>query len=206
MRIAAALLTGLLLAGAAMPAAAEIAVHRNRDAPPPVPAGGNDAMGQPSLVPQPPGVADAPEVAAPVDPTVQPLDAPVPPPPGEAPAFTLAPGAETAPQPLPQVGKALVSLPFAAASDALPPWSAAVLAPVTQALAARPQARLVVSGYASGEGTQDREGRNRSLQRALAVRAFLAAHGIDETRMDVRALGDKTDAAARDRVDLGLKD
>jgi len=44
--------------------------------------------------------------------------------------------------------------------------------------------------------------RRLSLSRALAVRAFLIDQGVRSTRLDVRALGDKTGDGPADRVDI----
>lgn len=52
-------------------------------------------------------------------------------------------------------------------------------------------ARLQLMAYASGEGMSTSKARRLSLARALSVREYLIANGIDGTRMDVRALGDE---------------
>jgi outer membrane protein OmpA-like peptidoglycan-associated protein len=51
--------------------------------------------------------------------------------------------------------------------------------------------RLQLIAYASGEGMSASKARRLSLARALSVREYLIANGIEGTRMDVRALGDE---------------
>lgn len=51
-------------------------------------------------------------------------------------------------------------------------------------------ARLQLVAYAGGEGMSASRARRLSLARALSVREYLIANGIDGARMDVRALGD----------------
>lgn len=72
--------------------------------------------------------------------------------------------------------------------------------------------RLQLLAYASGEGMSASKARRLSLARALAVRTYLTERGIDNTRMDVRALGDKilgspdggTDTSPANRVDIAM--
>jgi outer membrane protein OmpA-like peptidoglycan-associated protein len=52
-------------------------------------------------------------------------------------------------------------------------------------------ARLQLIAYASGEGMSASKARRLSLARALSVREYLIANGIEGTRMDVRALGEE---------------
>lgn len=69
-------------------------------------------------------------------------------------------------------------------------------------------ARLQLVAFATG-GSGDDGGsvaRRLSLSRALAVRAYLIEQGIRATRMDVRALGNRSadGSPAGDRVDVVL--
>ncbi len=87
---------------------------------------------------------------------------------------------------------AIASLPFAPNSAALSGDAERVL----KDLAARfpvtdPAYRLQLLAFAGGEDISPSRARRLSLERALAVRAYLMANGIEGTRMDVRALGDR---------------
>lgn len=166
-------------------------------------AGASNALGQESAVPAAPVLPAAPPPAGPAAPEVVPLTAPERPEPLPVTAgFAIAPGSAALPVPLPQHDGALLSLPFAAQGESLPSWSAAALPLLSQALAERPSARLELRAYAAAEGPADREGRHRALARALAVRAFLVAHGIAPQRIDIRALGAQAPGEPLDRVDL----
>ena len=62
--------------------------------------------------------------------------------------------------------------------------------------------RLQLNAYASDKDSSASAARRLSLSRALAVRSFLIELGINSTRIDVRALGSKTETGSADRVDL----
>lgn len=65
-------------------------------------------------------------------------------------------------------------------------------------------ARLEIRAYAGGDGVSANRARRLSLARALAVRSQLIELGVRSNRIDVRALGDKTDEKPFNRVDLAL--
>lgn len=65
-------------------------------------------------------------------------------------------------------------------------------------------ARLEIRAYAGGEGISANRARRLSLARALAVRSQLIEQGVRSSRIDVRALGDKTEEKPFNRVDLAL--
>lgn len=75
------------------------------------------------------------------------------------------------------------------------------LAGVVQKLQAQPTMRVQLLAYASGTPDQASKARRTSLSRALAVRTYLLAQGVQSTRIDVRALGNTTDEQPADRVD-----
>ena len=62
--------------------------------------------------------------------------------------------------------------------------------------------RLQLKAYASAQDSSASAARRLSLSRALAVRSFLIESGVSSTRIDVRALGAKSEAGPPDRVDL----
>jgi outer membrane protein OmpA-like peptidoglycan-associated protein len=62
--------------------------------------------------------------------------------------------------------------------------------------------RMQLMAYAGGDGLSASRARRISLSRALAVRSYLIESGVRSTRIDVRALGNKTSAAPVNRVDV----
>jgi outer membrane protein OmpA-like peptidoglycan-associated protein len=73
---------------------------------------------------------------------------------------------------------------------------------LAQKLTADEKLRIELFAYASGTADTANAARRTSLLRALAVRSYLVKHGVDGTRMDVRALGNKVEGTPADRVDL----
>jgi outer membrane protein OmpA-like peptidoglycan-associated protein len=125
----------------------------------------------------PPSLPAAPPVAAtPVTPVAAPA------------AIASAPGGAT-------------RVLFSAGAADLPDSAKPELDALVQRLGSNDEARLQLVAHASGSGDQANEARRISLQRALAVRSYLIEHGIASTRMDVRALGNRSDGAAGDPLD-----
>lgn len=62
--------------------------------------------------------------------------------------------------------------------------------------------RVRLHAFAKTPDGNKNAARRLSLSRALAVRSYLMDKGIRSTRMDVRALGNQSDGAAADRVDV----
>lgn len=62
--------------------------------------------------------------------------------------------------------------------------------------------RLQLMAYAGGASLTSSVARRISLSRALAIRSFLIENGVRSTRIDVRALGNKTTEKPLNRVDL----
>ncbi|HZB90781.1 MAG TPA: OmpA family protein, partial [Stellaceae bacterium] len=78
-----------------------------------------------------------------------------------------------------------------------------------QRLGSDDQVRLQLVAHASGGSDESNEARRISLQRALAVRSYLIDRGIASTRMDVRALGNRSEGGSGgplDRVDVVMLD
>ncbi|MFQ5984052.1 MAG: OmpA family protein [Alphaproteobacteria bacterium] len=65
-------------------------------------------------------------------------------------------------------------------------------------------ARAQLKAYAGGTSGTVSAARRLSLSRALSVRAFLLDQGVRSTRIDVRALGNKSEGGPPDRVDIFL--
>lgn len=64
--------------------------------------------------------------------------------------------------------------------------------------------RLQLMAYAGADGLSASKARRLSLSRALSVRSFLIENGVRSTRIDVRALGNKTSEKPANRVDINI--
>ena len=64
--------------------------------------------------------------------------------------------------------------------------------------------RLQLMAYAGGKTLSASRARRLSLSRALSVRSFLIESGVRSTRIDVRALGNKTTEKPANRVDVNI--
>jgi outer membrane protein OmpA-like peptidoglycan-associated protein len=87
-------------------------------------------------------------------------------------------------------------------SDDVPAASTADLDKVAQAMLADENMRVQVLAYAGGTPDAESKARRKSLARGLAVRSYLIKAGVRSTRIDVRALGTKSDGGPADRVDV----
>lgn len=65
--------------------------------------------------------------------------------------------------------------------------------------------RIQLLGYAGSQGESASKARRTSLFRALSVRTYLMKQGIRSTRIDVRALGNRSENGLQDRVDAVVK-
>ncbi len=114
------------------------------------------------------------------------------------------PGIE-APKPRPTAPRASLTSPLALVFDqqaaTLSGSEQGRLAAVAETLAADPALGLRLTAYAAAA---PRQARRLSLLRARAVHAFLVARGIDASRIEARALGDRADRPPRDRVDVQI--
>ncbi len=79
---------------------------------------------------------------------------------------------------------------------------ATVLQEIQHNLEKNQSMRLQLHAFATGENGNPSSARRISLSRALSVREYLKNNGIRATRMDIRALGDRTDKNPMDRVDF----
>jgi outer membrane protein OmpA-like peptidoglycan-associated protein len=73
---------------------------------------------------------------------------------------------------------------------------------ISKKLKVKPNYRLQIQAYAGEPSLSASNARRLSLSRALSVRSHLIKNGIRSTRIDVRALGNKTSAGEPNRVDL----
>lgn len=190
-------------------------------APAPAPAA-SLTLPEPQALPEP-----SPPQAAPVTPVVtEPLPAPLPEPvaapqPSTTAMVALAPPEPVAapepepvatpvpeptvavltPQAAPPPGETL-SIPFTSGSAELLGSAEGDLKAIADKLAANDTLRAQVKAYADGSTGSASTARRLSLSRALAVRSILIEFGVRSTRIDVRALGDRNEGGAPDRVDV----
>lgn len=191
----------------------------------PVTAATSALRGGPRIKPAPGIPAEpAPEPAPPEDsasaaPAPAPVPAPAevtPPAPEPAVAPVISAAAAASPPkpepPLPPAAATPVSLPPASGVTGqvlfqpnvtdLPDPAKGTLDGVAAALQKNDQLRVQLIAYASGAPDQANQARRISLSRAVAVRTYLIEHGVRSTRIDVRALGNRPDSGAADRVDI----
>ena len=93
---------------------------------------------------------------------------------------------------------------FAVDEATLPAGAQAPLGAIAARLAADATLRLQLKAYARGGAESASHARRLSLSRALAVRSQLIEQGVRSTRIDVRALGNKSKNGTSDRVDIIL--
>ena len=91
---------------------------------------------------------------------------------------------------------------FDAQSFALDDADIAQLDRLAAAMSADDGLNIQLLAYAKGSDDQASQARRLSLSRALAVRGILMERGIRSTRMQVRALGNKTTSGNPDRVNI----
>ena len=166
----------------------------------------------PSAMPE---MAKAPEPVKEVatEPTPLAVKMPPPPPPAAAPEMKkavepVAPAAEVASTtPIASTpskpGDSLL-IPFDANDAKLPTQLKTHLADLADSIRDDKDIRLQLMAYAGGDSISAGKARRMSLSRALSVRSFLIENGIRSTRIDVRALGNKTTTDPINRVDVNI--
>lgn len=154
--------------------------------------------------PKPPTPAKAPPAPAKTLPATPGTRDPVKSAPlGQTPA--PAPAKQTAA--LPKVPKGVVTrstlrLAFSGGSSRLSSAVETDLKALAKTLSANADLRLQLKAYAAGTKDTVSRARRLSLSRALSVRSYLIRQGVRSTRIDVRALGNKTGGGPADRVDI----
>ena len=173
----------------------------------------------PSLSPPLPEPVPAVEPAPLVPVDSEPLPAEAVPEPEPEPVATLVPAPEPEPAPVatpvpepePTVAALtpamtptgeILSIPFVSGLAELPDSAESNLQAVAASLAANDSLRAQLKAYADGTTGSASSARRLSLSRALAVRSVLIELGVRSTRIDVRALGDRYEGGAPDRVDV----
>ena len=179
--------------------------------------------------PPPPTIAEAPASIVPPPPMAAPTLVPIPAPPRETVAsLPPPPPAPPDPPPLPQASvapapppgarprtAAVTSRPEPAASPGslrrigFLPGSAKLDAAAATELKAMADAmnrdsalRVQLLAYAGQSSDSASQARRLSLSRALAARSQLIEQGVRSTRIDVRALGNKSEGGPADRIDV----
>ncbi|CAK0755500.1 putative OmpA-like domain-containing protein [Azospirillaceae bacterium] len=90
---------------------------------------------------------------------------------------------------------------FENAATAIPESAAATIAEYAAAMQLTPGMRIQLRSYASGNADTQRQARQLSMTRALALREMLTQHGVRSTRIDVRPLGIAPEGPS-DRIDV----
>lgn len=162
------------------------------DAPPPPAPEPATAESESELVaPPPPELPPEPETAAPAAPAAP-----------DAPAESTATGTEVAAISPSGLDDDSIRLLFDEGSAELADDAKQALQGLADELSNDGNARVQLLAYASSADNSASRARRLSLSRALAVRAFLIDQGVRSTRMDVRALGNKSEGGPADRVDI----
>jgi outer membrane protein OmpA-like peptidoglycan-associated protein len=86
----------------------------------------------------------------------------------------------------------------------LPEGAKKSLLAVTNKMKAAVTLRLRLQAYAGSESMSSSKARRLSLSRALSVRSYLIKSGIQSSRIDVRALGNKSTEKPINRVDVNV--
>ena len=93
-------------------------------------------------------------------------------------------------------------LAFSPGAASLDPTSRRALDSVAKGIAGDGRLRLQLLAYAGGSAKSASKARRISLSRALSVRSYLIGKGVNSTRIDVRALGNKFKGGPPERVDV----
>lgn len=93
-------------------------------------------------------------------------------------------------------------LMFGAGAAAVENAAGGQLDNIAKSLKADESLRLQLLAYSGGGAQTPSQARRMSLSRALAVRSRLIKEGVRSTRIDVRALGNKSEGGPPDRVDV----
>jgi outer membrane protein OmpA-like peptidoglycan-associated protein len=146
-------------------------------------------------------VPPAPVVAAPPAPAPMPLAVLTPPPAAPAP---IVPQVAAVTGPAVALKGDTLSMRYAGEDFKLPDSARAELTALAKRMEKSESLSLQLLSYASGDEASASAARRLSLSRAIEVRKFLLDQGVRSTRIEMRALGNKTDGGSPDRVDAVL--
>nr|WP_298687541.1 OmpA family protein [uncultured Dongia sp.] len=152
--------------------------------------------------------AAAPAAEAPAADAAPSADAPAADAPGaDAPAEQVA-SAEAPDETLPDTGGNAVlpggatRIVFEGESDDLPQGATGDLDAIADKMLADETIKVQVLAYSSGTPDAESQARRKALARGLEVRKYLIGKGVRSNRIDVRALGTKSEGSPADRVDI----
>lgn len=91
---------------------------------------------------------------------------------------------------------------FDTGSDDLPQGATADLDALAQKMSDDTNLKVQVLAYSSGTPDAESQARRKALARGLEVRKYLIGKGVRSNRIDVRALGTKSEGGPADRVDI----
>ena len=150
-----------------------------------------------AAAPGPPPPAEPKIAEAPPAPPAEPKVAEAPPEPVAAPIEQVA---------LPVSGEPgdAIRVKFGATESKMSAEFKEALAALAESVKDKPELRLQLMAYAGGADLSSSKARRLSLSRALSVRSFLIEKGVRSTRIDVRALGNKTTDEPVNRVDINI--
>ncbi|MEQ8322668.1 MAG: OmpA family protein [Rhodospirillales bacterium] len=206
------------------PAAPQVASPAPAPEPAPAPAPAEAApkkLAEKKAPPAPPAPAPAKTVTAsapPPPPAPDTASAPPPPPPmpssgtPEAPQVAAKPAEAPAAPAVTEQAKTSTETPadgpvkviFNGDDTKLSADGQSALESVLGELSANENNRVQLMAYAAGDDLTSSKARRISLSRALSVRSYLIEKGVRSTRIDVRALGDKSDGDPKNRVDVNV--
>jgi outer membrane protein OmpA-like peptidoglycan-associated protein len=148
--------------------------------------------------------AEAPAEEAPAEPTQEaavtpPADAPAEETPAEEEAAEAEPDNT---QPAPAVPEGGIRIVFPTEMNDVPPEANAALDDLAAQMLADESMRIQIMCYASGTLETESKARRKSLARCINIRQYLFKKEVRTTRMDVRAMGLKSEGQPADRVDI----
>lgn len=91
---------------------------------------------------------------------------------------------------------------FEAGADELPAGAGGDLDALAQKMMSDESIKVQVLAYSSSIGDNESQARRKALSRGLEVRKYLIGKGVRSNRIDVRALGSKSEGSPADRVDI----
>lgn len=189
----------------APPAETEVAAQESSEPPAEQPAPEEQAAQQ-----EPEQPAEEPQQQAAQEPEPAPVPSATPPAEGEAaetPEEQPTEEAEAPPEPdntqaaapIPEGGIRIV---FPTEFNDVPVEANSALDDLAAQMAADESMRVEIKCYSSGTTDTESKARRKSLQRCINIRQYLFKKDVRTTRMDVRALGLKSEGQPADRVDI----
>lgn len=176
-------------------------------APAEIPASVPSPVQEAAVAPAAPAAEPAPAEAAPAEPAAE--AAPAEPTTDSAAVEPTAPVEETPAEEAPADTGGAAALPggatrivFEGDADELPAGASAELDAIAQRMAADESIKVQVLAYSSSVGDNESQARRKALSRGLEVRKYLIGKGVRSNRIDVRALGSKSEGSPADRVDI----